>query len=108
MTESLAPRRRPVFRVEVAPNEGVGFYGMFDRMPTPDEVFSAFSLAEAQGRLAPSSSALFGGLCLELCLERLPEPPIIGELSTAYYVNLPMGRLVVTREYLNLTDIESR
>jgi hypothetical protein len=104
MTESLAPRRRPVFRIEVTPNEGVGFYGMFDRMPTPDEVLVAFSLAEAQGRLAACSSALFG----DLRLERLPEPPVIGEFSTAYYINLPMGRLVVTREYLNLTDIESR
>jgi hypothetical protein len=104
MPESLAPRRRPFFRIQFEPNEGCGIYAVFDRMPTPNEVLYAFSLGEAQGRINLGSSAQFESLCLE----SLPEPPVIAEFSTTYYFQLPIGRLVVTREYVNLTDIESR
>jgi hypothetical protein len=101
--ETASPRRRPVFRVQVEPKEGVTFYGMFDRMPTLEEVYQSFSIAESQGRISLGSANRFSSLGLN----HLPEPPIIGEFSTAYYVQLPIGRLTVVREWLNLSIAES-
>jgi hypothetical protein len=102
-TETPSPRRRPVFRVQVEPNEGLFFYGIFDRMPTTDEIQNAFSIGESKGVLSPGSATRFAALGLE----QLPEPPVIGEFSTAYYVQLPIGRLTVVREWLNSSVAES-